>query len=377
MLRISTSNIMRAALFVTLIACPSFSRASVVSPTRVYAQETEKSNIFARCWTYETAIDLSIQAESDSSNLYFIDVERRLIALDINAGAILWSTELGGSVVSGLLVTPDSIVLATSSDANRNETVLRSVSKQTGITTWLSKFSNAATVTIGVINGSIVSVAQSGAVTSFRANTGDRLWEKIVDRKFTTAPFFAGSSFLIGSDRKEVLMIAGATGESSVVGKTEGTPAVIFSDPSGHLLTGDDRGNLVFASIEGKRIWKFRNGARLSALSIYDSEFVVSSNDNFVYKITRSGNVEWKRRLSSRIVGRPLVLGDVAIFATVGDGNVYTIDLKSGKIVNRFETGQDTTAQASIAGKGFAILTEDGVTLYTSGGCPINKKTVP
>ena len=110
---------------------------------------------------------------------------------------------------------------------------------------------------------------------------------------------------------------------------------------------------------------------------MYDSEFLATSNDNFVYKLSRGGNVEWKRRLSSRIDGRPLVLGDVAVFATVGDGNVYVIDLTNGKILNRFENGEDNPAQAVSAGTNFVMVTEDNLTLFTRGACPSSKKTVP
>jgi outer membrane protein assembly factor BamB len=86
--------------------------------------------------------------------------------------------------------------------------------------------------------------------------------------------------------------------------------------------------------------------------------------------------VEWKRRLSSRIDGQPLVLDNVAIFPTVGDGNVYVIDLTNGKILNRFENGENNPAQAVSAGSDFVMLTEESLTLYTRGICPSSKKTV-
>jgi outer membrane protein assembly factor BamB len=278
-----------------------------------------------------------------------------------------------------LLVTADSLVLVTASveNATGTETVLRSVSKQTGITNWFVKTSSAPKVTIGTVNGTVILVTPAGTISAFATNTGDQKWTKSVGANITTAPYFSGTSAFVGTDKNEVISFAASSGELAVAAKAVSVPAVVFSDSSGRVLVGDERGNLVLTSADGKRVWRFRNGARISAISTYDSEFLAASNDNFVYKLTRGGNVEWKRRLSSRIDGRPLVLDNVAVFATVGDGNVYVIDLTNGKVLNRFENGENNAAQAISAGANFVMVTEGSLTLYSRGACPANKKTAP
>lgn len=370
---------MRATLLTALlVAVFALSFSHTFAFANLDNPEDQKKE-FARCWEYKAAANLSIQSESDASNVYFVDTEQRLFAVDLQSGTTVWSTELGGAGISNLLVTNDSLILVTASveNASGTETVLRSVSKQTGITNWFVKTSGAPNAKIGAINGTLILVTQAGDISAFATNTGDQKWSKSVGATITTAPFFSGASAFVGTSRSEVISIAASSGDLTVVAKAAGVPAVVFSDSSGRVLVGDERGNLVLTSADGKRIWRFRKGARISAISTYDSEFLAASNDNFVYKLTRGGNVEWKRRLSSRIDARPLVLDNVAVFATVGDGNVYVIDLTNGKVLNRFENGEDNAAQAISAGANFVMVTEESLTLYSRGICPANKKTAP
>ena len=333
---------------------------------------------FAKCWDRKLAADMSVRAESDISNIYFVDIDSRLIAFEVDGATTLWSTDLGGSVVSNILVTDDSIIVATARKEGGTSTgaVLRSVSKQTGITSWFITLPDSDPITIGAVNGSLIGISSAGAVSSFDYATGEKKWTRLIGGKTTTPPFFSDDAVFVGTDRNQVLEIAAATGNSTAIAKSVGAPSVVYRDESGRILVGDDRGNLVLVSADGKRIWKFRNGARIADLSHYDSEFLAASDDNFVYKISRAGNVEWKRRLSSRIDGRTLVIGDVAVFTTIGDGYVYVIDLTNGKILNRFENGENNPAQAIGARKGFLMLTQNELALF-GGTCPQNKKTAP
>lgn len=368
---------MRAALLAVLFAGLFNLISSLAHGAASVPLEADQKKEFARCWDYKAAPDLSVQSESDALNVYFVDTERRLIAVDLHSGAIVWSTDIGGASISNLLITDDSLLLVTagSETAVGSEAVLRSLSKQTGITNWFVKIPGAQKLTIGALNGTLLAVEPSGTVAAFTMNAGHAKWSTGVGANITTAPFFSGSSVFVGTDRYEVIAIASASGDVSVAAKTAGVPAVVFSAPSGRLLIGDQRGSLVLTTTDGKRVWRFRNGARITSLSVYDSEYLAASNDNFVYKLSRGGNVEWKRRLSSRIDGRPLVIDDVAVFATVGDGNVYVIDLTNGKILNRFENGENNAAQAIAAGSNFVMVTEESLILFSRGVCPSNKKT--
>ena len=353
---------------------------SVFFGLKSYAFVVDRDEIpaatFAKCWDYPTSPDLSIAIDSDSENVYYIDTDRKLSAVDIAAGIKLWSSELAGDPVSNVLVTHGLVLIA--SQASADKAVLRAVSRTTGITQWSADLPSAASLALGSLNGTVVALSSAGTASAFHADRGAPAWTKKVGAAVTTGPYFHGRTLIVGTDKKELLAITIPGGESVVITKLDGAPTAIFSDDTNSILVGDDRGNLIRSSFQGKREWRFRNGARISSIAGYDSEYLATSHDNFLYKLTRSGNVEWKRRLSARIDKRPIILGKSAIVSTVGDGTVYVIDLTNGKIANRIETGDETSVQIARGENGFAIISTKGLALYSRQPCTdANKKTVP
>jgi outer membrane protein assembly factor BamB len=344
------------------------------------AKDDDQAASFAKCWEYASAPDLSVNAVTDGSNVYFVDTERKLQAVDQSAGAKLWSSELAGNVVSNLVVADDAIIVATqTADAaavTPANSLVRSVSRQTGITNWSTEMSSS-TLALGYLGGSIYVVSSTGSIAAFTADKGLPVWKKEIGAKVTTEPQSSGRSILIGTDRNEILSVDVSTGQLATVARTGSLPTAVFPESSGRILVGDDRGNLSFISADGKRIWKFRNGARISAITSYDSEFLATSHDNFLYKLSRGGNVEWKRRLSARIGAGPSVVGDTALVATVGDGIVYAIDLSDGKIGNRIEAGEESSVRVVAAKGGFLIVSTKGLRFFGRDKCSANTKTVP
>jgi outer membrane protein assembly factor BamB len=369
----SSHLISEKLLIVALIVSLVFASHTAASP---HDSGDEQSSTFSKCWDLAVTADLSVSVTSDGDTVYLVDTDRKLSAVDLATGTRLWSSELAGDPVSNVLVTGGHIIVASQPAPDR--AVLRSVSKTTGITQWSADLPWASSVALGTLNGTVVAVSSSGMAAAFQTDRGTASWTKKIGAVATTAPFFHGKMLVVGTDRKELVSISLPGGESTVVMKLDGSPTAIFSTDSGSILVGDDRGNLILTSIQGKREWKFRNGARISAIAGYDSEYLATSHDNFLYKLTRGGNVEWKRRLSARIDKPPIVLGETAVVATVGDGSVYVVDLTNGKISNRIETGEETSAQVAGGKTGFAIVATKGLSFYGTNGCsPPNKKTVP
>ena len=374
--------IIRRARFGAFFFCLLQPFPALSAPHAYRQRDDSPPATYAKCWEYPTAANLSVAAGVDSVNAYFVDSNRRLEAVDLSLGVKVWSTELAGDAVSNLLVTDESIIVATnpsegSADAAKTATLL-SVSKQTGITNWTAELSPSLSATLGSLNGYVLAISASGAVAAFSAATGRPAWSVKAGGGITTAPYFGSNFVLIGTDEKEVIEVAAAGGNISAIFRMEGSPTAVFLDASGRIVAGDDRGNLVLTSTDGRRLWRFRNGARISSIAGYDSEFLVTSHDNFVYKVSRSGNVEWKRRLSGRPVARPLVIGEIGFVATVGDGMVYALDLTNGKIINRIETVDDNSAQLAVSGKGLVVIAANRVVLFRSDECrSVSKKTAP
>ena len=337
--------------------------------------DTSETNFFNKCWDYKLVPNLSVEMEADQTTVFVPDIENSLHAIDLSTGNKIWSSEVGGNVISNILVVKESIVFATNSPnglpASAGKTVVRAVSRQTGITLWQADVAASQRIWLGAVNGNAVALGSNGWASSFTSSDGKIVWTSELGLGVTTDPIFHETNLRVGTKTNEVVDIDGQSGKVRKVWKSENVPTAILNDASGRLLVGDDRGNLTAVSADGDRLWNFRNGAQISSVIEYDSEYVVASYDNFIYKLSRGGNVEWKRRLPGRVNSRVAVLGDTAVIAIVGSGTVYGVNLKNGKILNRIESGDEVSATVASNRErtGFVMAGPTGLSYYASK-CP-------
>ena len=345
--------------------------AAVNFPNGPGDQEPE---VFTKCWEYPSIAELSTLPTADDRSVFFLNSDRKLESADLLAARKIWSSELGGEVISNLLLADSTLLVVTSATSSESRDpgviTLRSLSKETGVTNWSRAMPGASRIWLGVVGDSVVAVDVAGGITAHNPADGSQLWTTNLGVPISADPQFSTGQIIVATAGKEIVKIS-AGGSTAVVSKTQFTPTAVLVASSSRYLIGDDRGNILLMA-GGERDWKFRNGARISFLLSYDSEFIAASFDNFIYKISRGGNVEWKRRLSGRVASRPLILGDTAAVSIIGDGNIYFIDLKNGKITNRVDTTDGSaTGTVTIAGaSGLVISGTRGLSLYSRGKCP-------
>jgi len=346
--------------------------ANIAAPRKSISTEPD---IFTKCWEYKVNAKLDVGPAVDTISVYFLDDENRLNGVDLAAGTKLWSSEIGGKVVSNLLVLEDSILFVTSSqlDASNpvSKTMLRAISRRTGITDWSAEVVSSPLMWIGSVGGNVIAVGSDGMVSASANGGGKLIWQTDLKSRVTAMPYFNKSGIEIGTEKNEVLNVAGSDGLVRVDWKAKYLPTAVLLDPNGRLVVGDERGNFMSVSSGGDRIWGFRNGAQISSATLYGSDYVAASYDNFLYKLSRSGDVKWKRRLSGRVNDGPFILGDTAVVSVVGTGSVYVLDLKKGKISNRIEVGDEVSLRVAAAanGSGFAIAGPAGISYFSSTKC--------
>jgi outer membrane protein assembly factor BamB len=359
------------AVFAVLI----FVVMSAVSVAAVTESRSPEPGVFTKCWEFAVSSNLGAAPASDDSSVYFLDDENKMHSLDLSTGRNAWSTEVGGEVVSNLFVLGDSIFLVTSSQSDipnsSTKTLVRALSRETGITVWQAETASSPAVWLGAAMGNLVAAGADGSISSFGRGDGKLVWKTDVKSRITSQPHFHEIGVELGTENRDVVRVTGATGGMQIVWKSPYRPTAILSDDAGRLIVGDERGNLVLVAADGSKVWRFRNGAQISSALVYDSEYIAASHDNFVYKLTRGGNVEWKRRLSGRAADKPLILGDSAVVSVVGTGSVYALDLRNGKILNRIETAEEVSLRlaGTADGKGFIVAGPRSL-LYFSSSCP-------
>lgn len=334
-----------------------------------------KPEVFTKCWDYSTVPDLASSPVTDRARIYFLNVEETLEAVDLEGAAKVWSTELGGNVISNLLAHEGALFVVTntaeSDTSGVRKATLRSLSKQTGVTNWSASLQTSERIALGMINGTVVAVDSAGSIVGVDSAKGSIEWTQKIGAATTADPHFLSNRIVLATATNQVLAVT-PDGQTSILLKTEYTPTAILFESSDRYLIGDDRGNLVLSSAGGDAIWKFKHGGRLSFLLPYESEFLAASFDNFLYKLSRGGNVEWKTRLTGRIANRPIISGDTAVVSIVGDSSVYFIDLTNGKISNRVETGDENVAAivTSAGASSLVVGGARGLAFYTRDKCP-------
>jgi len=363
------------ALFLSALMLVS---ASVVVSGSVLVDEPKP---YSKCWAIDTLADLSTSGAADKSAVYFFAEDGALEAVDQRTGARLWWTELGGSVASNLLLTESAAIFVTAGgqaeSAASAKSKLRAVSKQTGITIWSVSIQGTGATTLGVVGDKIGAVNSDGLVSTFGMSNGSLVWSRSIGTRIITAPLFSADHVIVGTDSNELIAVDITKGVTARMLRTNRPPTAVYVDGAGRMLVGDERGNLVFSSADGDRIWRFKNGAQISFLLPYDSEYLAASFDNFIYKVSRSGGVEWKRRLSGRLSSRPSVIADDGVISIAGDSSVYVLDLTNGKILNRIEIGGDENLSPRIvaaAANGFAVAGSQGIQFFTRDACSTNEK---
>ncbi|HUR98733.1 MAG TPA: PQQ-binding-like beta-propeller repeat protein [Pyrinomonadaceae bacterium] len=360
-----------AGVFAILISMVMF----VVAPVAALGSDYQEPEVFSKCWESPVSSNLAVAPAADASAVYFLDDDNKLHGLDLATGTSVWSSEVGGVVISNLLVVDDLIFLVTSAQSeapgSSPKTIVRALSRQTGITVWQTVTRSTGALWLGGVAGNVVAAGSDGSMSAFTRVDGKVVWQIDLSSGVISEPHFHESGIELGTENREVVSISGATGELRVAMKSEFPPTAVITDPSGRLIVGDERGNVMSVSPDGNKVWSFRNGAQISSARLYASEYLIASHDNFVYKLSRGGNVKWKRRLSGRAADKPLILGHTAVVSVVGTGSIYALDLKNGKILNRIETGDEVSLR--LAGTadalGFVVAGPRGL-LYFSGKCP-------
>ena len=333
---------------------------SGTTPGTWAAVPTEETHIFNKLWEYKAIPNLDVAPAADAANAYFLDYENKLHAVDLAHGSKLWTSELGGEVVSNLLVAKGSLFVVTSSTTDAAgstlKATLRSVSSQTGITEWRAEITSSPKIWLGSAGDGVIALGSNGSISAVTL-TGDLKWRADLQIGVTSIPSFDESGVEFGTTRNDVVAVSGSDGRTRVAWKSAHLPTAVLGDSNGKFVVGDERGNVTLVSAEGNRIWRFRNGAQISAALMHDSEYLAASFDNFLYKLSRGGDVKWKRRLSGRVGDQPLIFGDTGVVSILGTGSIYVLDLKSGKISNRIEMGDEVSLRitAAPADPGFIV----------------------
>ena len=195
---------------------------------------------FRQCWQYK--LDGGEAVGADASSVYVSVSPAVVRAIDIRSGRDVWSSDLGGSVISNLLVTDESVYVVSGQNTQTSDekAVFRSLSKQTGITNWTAELPATQRAWLGADAGVVVAVNESGTITAVSISEHSVRWTAHAGG-LDAEPVISDGKLLVDSaDNRTSVFSAGDGRQSSVFLSKFGATAVsfLFDDKVG---IGDER----------------------------------------------------------------------------------------------------------------------------------------
>lgn len=326
----------------------------------------------AKCWTFPIGDEPGRAIATDGTLVYLGTGGAKVAALSLT-GKQLWSTELGGEISSNILTSDNGLELVTTTATGTGGSLLRSLSKETGITIWAVKLPDAERHFLGSNDGSIIAVSGSGTVQAIDAKDGAVRWKRDIAKGFTGEPAFANGHVYVASAGKQIFGISLVSGEIDSMHKTAFGVTALGQSTDGDVIVGDERGNVIsLHNGNDKPNWKFKSGGEISSIRGLDGHLLVTSHDNFVYYLSNErGNVVWKKRRSARVLQLGTVLDQYAVISSFEEHGAVLADLEKGKVAGRivFADDESLAAGPATSGGGIFVLTNAAAYGYSISGC--------
>jgi hypothetical protein len=324
----------------------------------------------SRCWTYTGESSESGSFTIDDVNVYVVEGINKLVALDRQIGMVNWTVELGGMIASPLVDNGSSILVASnvgSDDAQLKRSVIRSISKETGLTNWITDLPFAHRYSIGSINGTVAVFSENGTGFAIDGKSGAIKWKRQSAFKLPAGTVLLNNSISALSGMKRVETLSIESGQIIKRFDLTSEPVVYTLVDSETVVFADRRGTLW--AVGSDNSWKYRTGGAVSFLLQAGGHILAASADNFLYAIAPgSGKVEWKRKLPGRISSVALSEEETVVITVVGVPTAFIVDAKEGRFTNQLvlEKEEEFLGQPIVGKGGFvAIRTTRGLALFS------------
>lgn len=341
--------------------------------------------------------DTIIDVASDNVSDIIISFQNgKIIKLNLIKKFVIWSSELGGESVSNVIYDKESIYLVTrllqTNESKEKELekvgkefggnqykdrelsqnyLLWSLDSETGVTKWQFPFTAKSPVLLSSYQNILVLNESSGTLTSVQKPDPQTFWKRNLGQNFSSSPSFNGDNIYIGTNDNSIVKLSAKSGEIiSKLPPSQSSSTILIADGD-KLFRGEKKGILSLSDTSKDRVvWSVRFGGEISSLTRVSDGLLVSSFDNFVYLVSqRNGRTIWKRRLSGRIIFRPLIIENQALMLSAAGGELVVLNLSDGKILNQISLAERgfVLSMPVILEKRLVLSTTRGIFSYSNG----------
>lgn len=319
----------------------------------------------------------SIIASDNEHNIYFINSESNIISIDQSARTENWRSQISGKILTDVHIDTGSLYFLTYfEDMEKKRIVsLNSMSLKTGLINWQRKISEfTETKDLRIQNKApdrkFLYITGDNRLTAIGKDDGKQLWSKSFPLPIRSVEDSRDEKLSVLTD-DSMYILYGRTGEETQVRLQRKSPMYLLNNGS-DLILGYRTGEIIKTRTQDGRSepdWNLKTGGGVTGLYEYQNKVLATSLDNFVYMISKeNGNLSWKKRVSGRILIRPLIYQKQAVVLTSGDNLATIIDLESGKAVNQIRIEEDNyfSGESYISGRFLILQTFRGVYYFTN-----------
>ena len=278
-------------------------------------------------WTVRAGRRLAGKVEVEDNTLYSGGMDRKVYAVDLASGDVRWSVRLSGMVVGGVLLSGDTVFVASS----RPEGRVHALRRDSGKKIWRVSADPIA-APLAMIGGMLIAQTQRGEVLALNPASGKVLWRRRVGiARGPAAP--AGVGSLLISTTDSLFRLSLADGKVSHRVALPGSAVAAWLPHSGALIAGTADSQVVsIRPADLQRNWAVSVDAPvLGAPAALGDTLFVATRIGGLFRIDpadrpnaeRIARLQWPVTAPVTIIGGQILLGgaDGTIRALRPDGS--------------------------------------------------------
>jgi len=278
-------------------------------------------------WTVQAGRRLAGKVEVEGNTLYGGGLDRKVHAVDLASGDVRWSARLSGMVVGGVLLSGDTVFVASSRPDGR----VHALHGANGKRIWRVS-ADPISAPLAMIGGMLVAQTQRGEVLALDPASGKVRWRRRVGiARCPATPAGDGSLLISTTDSLFRLSVA----DGKITHRTASAGTVVDSWlPHGEALVAGTADSQVVSirPADLHRNWAVRVDAPvLGAPAAIGDTLFLATRTGTVYRldpgseptVARIASLEWPITAPVTIMGRQILLGgaDGTIRALRPDGS--------------------------------------------------------
>lgn len=326
-------------------------------------------------WQFKTEGVTALTPASDGERVY-VPLYRGLIAgVWLADGGLAWRSDIGGVISASPVVDSKSVYVASESLPSAKSIypqatgVLRALSRQSGLTTWMRMLPSPVKGSINLNANSLFFSSADGRLYAIKKETGEFNWVKYNSSPYNPRNVLIGDYLYTSDEQGDIMALRLEDGQTAWRYRTRKSlrsPVAV----SGNMVYAGTADGYVYGidRTSGRLRWRVRTGAAVQAVLDGGRCIVATSLDNFVYCLSpQRGAKLWKRQLAGRVAAPPLVFNDSVLLAPLAGDECVILSLEDGKKTNSIYVGEDKNTEAApiLTAEALLITTRDGLTAFS------------